>query len=93
MGILPVPAKLFFEDFSNDLLTYEIYNFQEQIGVFEGLENTDESGKHIEFLVEDKPNIQVGNTITTQDKLNKYTVKNIEYDHYDGKPELLKAYY
>ncbi|NCC16569.1 MAG: hypothetical protein EOM28_09500 [Clostridia bacterium] len=93
MGILPIPAKLFFEDFSSDLITYEIFNSQEQTGVFQGIENSDESGRHIGFLVEDKPNIQIGNTITTQDKLNKYTVKNVEYERFAGKPELLKAYY
>lgn len=93
MGMLPIPAKLFFEDAPDELLNYEIFNSHEQIGVFKGLENADELGKYIGFLVEDKPNIQIGNTITTQDKLNKYTVKKIEYDRFNGIPELLKAYY
>lgn len=45
------------------------------------------------FLMSDQPNISVGNTINTSDCLETFKIIQISYDRYNGKPELLKAYY
>ena len=43
--------------------------------------------------MKDHPQISIGNTIATVDGLETFEVRRISYDRYNGKPELLKAYY
>lgn len=92
MGSLPIPATMFFADFSFDLLDYNVLSTSTVVGTYRGLSNSDEHGDYIGFLVNDQPQISVGDRISTTDGLECYTVKKIEFDRYNGKPDLLKAY-
>jgi len=62
------------------------------IGTYRGLTNSDERGRLIHFLMTENPNITIGNILRTADGLESFTVRKVEYDRYNGKPELLKAY-
>lgn len=93
MGNLPVPANIFFADFASDILEYNIMDNNALIATYRGLPNSDEGGDYIGFLMSDQPNISVGNTINTSDCLETFKIIQISYDRYNGKPELLKAYY
>lgn len=93
MGHLPIPAKLFFDDFANDVLKYNVLDNKVVLGTYQGLSNSDEDGKYIGFLMSDNPLISVGNVLCTADGLQKYRVRQISYDRYNGEPELFKAYY
>lgn len=93
MGHLPIPAKMLFNDFANEVLEYNVLDNGAVIGTYRGLSNSDEDGKYIGFLADDNPVIVVNNVICTTDGLEKYQVRQIAYDRYNGKPELLKAYY
>lgn len=93
MANLPVSAQTFFNDFKFDVLEYTIKDIDTIIGTYRGLTNSDETGDYIGFLMNDSPNISIGNVISTFDGLESFTVIKITYDRYNGKPELLKAYY
>ncbi|MFR3250568.1 MAG: hypothetical protein ACLTQL_05625 [Eisenbergiella sp.] len=93
MGHLPVPASVFFNDFSADVLEYHVLENGNIIGSYSGLSNSDEDGEYIGFLVADNPHLSVGNVLQTSDMLESYLVRHISYDRYEGTPELLKAYY
>lgn len=93
MGVLPVPAKMFFRDFSNDVLDYNVLADNVITGTYRGLSNSDEDGNYIGFLMSDQPKISVGNIICTTDGLENFTIREISYDRYNGKAELFKAYY
>lgn len=93
MGTLPIPAAIFFDDFASDVLEYNVLDQDTLVGTYHGLPNSDENGNYIGFLVSDQPKIIVGNTLRTVDGLDSYDVLQISYDRYEGKPELLKAYY
>ncbi len=89
MASLPVPAKTFFNDFVFDLLNYGIERNSIIIATLQGLANKDEDGKHIAFLL--PCDVQVGDVLINGSR--RFAVKNIEFDLYNGRPELLKAYY
>lgn len=89
MGILPIPAKVFFDDFSFDALEYVITRNSSIIGTFSGLINKDEDGNYIGFLSD--CNIQSGDILSSGNKT--YIISNIDFDYYNNKPEMLKAYY
>ena len=93
MGHLPIPADMYFQDFAFDVLEYSVSDGGSVVGTYRGLSNTDETGDYIGFLVKDQPQISVGSTLSTIDGLEKYQVRQIAYDRYNGQPELLKAYY
>lgn len=93
MGFLPIPAGMFFEDFEQDVLEYNILDHDALISTYRGLSNSDEGGNYIGFLMSDQPQISIGNIIRTADGLESYKVSQISYDRYEGKAELLKAYY
>lgn len=93
MGHLPVPASMFFDDFYDDVLEYQVLENGKVIGTYSGLSNSDEDGDYSGFLVEDDPKINVGNILQTSDMLESYLIQRISYDRYNGKPELFKAYY
>lgn len=93
MGFLPIPADMFFEDFKHDVIEYNILDHDAVISTYRGLANSDESGDYIGFLMNDQPQISIGNIIRTTDGLKSYKVSQIDYDRYEGKAELLKAYY
>lgn len=93
MGILPIPAAMFFSDFSSDLLVYSVFHDSECIGSYKGLSNSDESGNYIGFLVSDNPEISVNDILRTPDGLESFTAKKISYDRYNRKAELMKVYY
>ena len=93
MGHLPVPASVFFDDFSDDVLEYFVLENDKVIGSYSGLSNSDEEGEYIGFLVTDNLQLNIGNVLQTSDMLESYLVRCISYDRYEGKPALLKAYY
>lgn len=93
MGVLPIPAKMFFHDFANDVLDYNVLVDNIITGTYHGLSNSDEDGNYIGFLMSDQPKMSVGNIICTTDGLESFTIRKISYDRYNGKAELFKAYY
>jgi len=93
MGQMPIPAAIFFDDFSSDVLEYNVLDNNAVTGTYRGLSNSDEDGDYIGFLMADKPEISAGNTLQTVDGLENYLVRRIMYDRYNGVPELLKAYF
>lgn len=46
MGHLPVPASVFFNDFSADVLEYHVLENGNIIGSYSGLSNSDEDGEY-----------------------------------------------
>lgn len=93
MGYLPIPADMYFEDFAMAVLEYNVLDNNNVIGTYQGLSNSDEDGTYIGFKMSDQPQISVGNTLCTVDGLKKYQIIKVSYDRYEGKPELLKAYF
>ncbi len=93
MGSLPIPAAMFFDDFASETLKYNVLDNDTVIGTYTGLPNSDEGGTYIGFLVSDQPNISSGNILCSADGIEKFHIHQISYDRYNGKPELLKAYY
>lgn len=89
MASLPIPAKKYFNDFSFDLVNYTVNRDSKVIGIFNGLTNTDENGQHISFLMD--ATINVGDVLTSTNK--SYVIKSVEYDTYQGNPDLIKAYF
>ena len=89
MSELPIPAKQYFNDFSFDLIEYEVKRKNEIIGSCKGLTSGDEKGRHIAFLMD--ASILPGDVLITSNKT--FVIHRIDYDHYNGSPELLKAYY
>ena len=93
MGCLPIPVDMYFEDFAMDVLEYNVLNNNNVTATYQALSNIDEDGPYIGFKMSDQPQISVGNTLCTTDGLEKYQIIKVSYDLYEGKPELLKAYY
>lgn len=93
MGELPIPAALFFDDFESEILEYNVLENNALIGTYRGLSNSDEEGNYIAFLMSEHPKISIGNTLRTIDGLETFEIYKISYDRYEGKPELIKAYY
>lgn len=93
MGYLPIPVDMYFKDFAMEVLEYNVLNNNNVIGTYKGLSNSDEDGTYIGFKMSDQPQISVGNTLCTVDGLEEYQIIKVSYDRYEGKPELLKAYY
>ena len=89
MGTLLIPAKVYFDDFSFDLLEYQVHRNSQNIGTYSGLINKDELGNHIAFLLE--CDIKPNDILSCNNKT--YIVSDIDYDYYDGNPEILKAYF
>ena len=92
MGNLPVPASTYFNDFSFDVLEYNVLRNNSVVGTYRGLLNSDDEN-YISFLMSDQPQISIGDTISTTDGLETFKVRQISYDRYNGKPELLNAHY
>ncbi len=93
MANLPIPAHIFFDDFAFDAVDYIIKDGNSIIGTYRGLSNSDEIGNYICFLLSDSPNISVGNVICTPDFCDCFTITKTSFDHYNGNPEIIKAYY
>ncbi|MEA0555600.1 hypothetical protein U1P98_12820 [Lysinibacillus irui] len=89
MAALPIPANQYFNDFSFDLIEYEVKRKNVIVGNFKGLLNKDENGRHIAFLMD--ASILPGDVLTASHQ--SFVIRSIEHDHYNGTPELLKAYY
>lgn len=89
MATLPIPAKMFFDDFSFDLVTYQIERNSKAVTSTKGLANKDEHGKHIYFLI--GTDVQIGDTLRSNNE--SFVVGRIDYDTYNGTPEMIKAYY
>lgn len=83
---LPISAKQFFCDFSSDIISFEVMRTGEWS---DGLHNEDECGKYIAFL--HGCNIRVGDVVASDNK--RYVISNIQIETYNGKPEMLKAFY
>ncbi|WP_338754240.1 hypothetical protein [Bacillus sp. FJAT-52991] len=90
MASLPIPAKIYFNDFSFDLVTYSIKRNSEVIASAQGLSNKDEDGTHIGFLID--TDIKVGDVLISPYN-ESFVVSRIGYDTYNGNPEMIKAYY
>lgn len=93
MGHLPIPAIMFFKDFASEVFDYNVLDNGIITNTYRGMQNSDEDGNYIGFLMSDKPQIFIGNTICTTDGLESFNIRQISYDRYNGNPELLKAYY
>lgn len=89
MGLLPVPGKIYLNDFPDKTL-YTITRNNVIVGKSDGLTNRDEDGKHIAFLF--GTDIQIGDVISA-DYIKPVTVNLTGIDTYNGKPEIIKAYY
>ncbi|WP_113673724.1 hypothetical protein [Vallitalea guaymasensis] len=89
MAFLPIPAKDYFNDFSIAIEDYEIIRNSVSVESYQGIFNDDEFGEHIAFLM--GATIEIGDVLVTPTK--SYIVKSIDYDSYNGKPELIKAYF
>ncbi len=89
MAHIPVPASTYFNDFSFELIEYTVKRNSCVIGSFQGLSNKDESGQHIAFLMDAA--IKEGDILISGNK--SYVVKSVDYDTYNGNPELIKAYF
>lgn len=89
MGILLIPAKMYFDDFAMELISYSVKRNSEIIGNFNGLDSKEHDGKYIAFLTD--ASIQTGDVLTGLNKT--YIVKHVEYDYYNGVAEMIKAYY
>ena len=88
MADLPVPAEVFFSDFSFDLVEYQIERSGEIISSAKGLLNKDEDGRHIAFMY--GTDVRVGDVLLCNKPIK---VKNVCVDTFEGNPELLKAYF
>lgn len=91
MGTLPIPASMFFEDFENEILEYEVLNSNAVIGTYRGL--PDNKQRLIRFLLSDNPQITIGYTVRTSDGLESFQITEISYERYKGRPEILNAHY
>jgi diaminopimelate decarboxylase len=89
MAVLPIPGKIYINDFPDKAL-YVIKRNSVVIGEFQGLINTDENGNHVAFLY--GTTVQSGDIITA-DYFTPVTVVSTDIDTYNGKPEIIKAYY
>ena len=92
MSSLPIPAAMFFSDFASSLLDYNVLSGGAVTGTYRGLSNSDEHGDYVGFLMDDQPQISAGDKLRTTDGLECHTVRKIEVDRYNGKPDLFKAY-
>lgn len=90
---LPVSAEMYFDDFSFAIMEYNVIAQDSVVATYRGLPNSDEDGDCISFLMSDHPQIAVGYTICTSDGLKSFNITRIAYGYYDGRPELLNAYY
>lgn len=89
MASLPIPAKIYFSDFSFDLIDYEVNRNLNEIGNFKGLKSKDENGRYIGFLID--ADIQINDVLKAMNET--FIIRNVSYDHYNGIPEMIKAYY
>ena len=89
MGALPVPVDMFFNDFAFDLLDYDVKRNGEIIATIKGLKNSDEDGDYIAFKME--CDIKFGDALICGSR--RHIIKLVDYDHYNGKPAMQKAYY
>lgn len=90
MASLPIPAKMYFNDFSFDLVTYSIKRDSKIIASAQGLSNRGSSGPYISFLID--TDIEVNDVLITAYDEN-FIVTCVSYDTYNGEKELIKAYY
>ncbi|MFC9540766.1 hypothetical protein ACFTQ7_12870 [Lysinibacillus sp. NPDC056959] len=87
MASLPIPAKMFF---SFDLVTYSIKRDSKIIASAQDPPNRGSSGAYISFLI--GTDIDINDVLITADDEN-FNVTRVSYDTYNGKQELIKAYY
>lgn len=89
MASLPIPAKDFFRDFDFDLLDYKVLRASQRVAELKGMLNKDDDGQHIAFLL--GFDILPGDILAHGPKT--YTIKSVDFDTYNGNPEMIKAYY
>ena len=89
MGFMPVPADDYFSDFAMDVLEYSVFRDGKQFATYDGLTNKDKNGKYIGFKM--ACDIRIGDVLE-QDG-DRYAITAIRHDHYNGEPEMIKAYY
>lgn len=89
MGILPIPAKMYFDDFSFDLINYSLIRNSQTITNLNGMIDSDEDGKHIKFLI--GSDIKINDVLSSGNK--SYIVSSIDFDTFNGNVEIIKAYY
>ena len=89
MSVLPIPAEIYFSDFSFDLIEYEIVRNNTHLTTAKGLSNFDKKGKYISFLI--GLDLQVGDILVT--KNYNVVIKSLDYDSYQGKEQIVNAYY
>ena len=89
MADLPVPAKIFFRDFSMDVSDYSVSRRGSPVGVFPGMPNTESGKDYIAFLY--GCDVRAGDLLTRGEDV--YSVIEVETDTYRGEPSMVKAFY
>jgi hypothetical protein len=88
MGVLPIPAKQYFADFSFDLMEYQVIRKGELVATIKGLSNSSHGQQFVSFLY--GVDVQVGDIL--QAGTNVAVVSQIDYDTYGGQKQLVNAY-
>lgn len=89
MGILPVPAKVFFFDFSFNLVEYQIKRNNQVVSVSKGLKNKSHGKHYVSFLID--TDVKVGDILESDDET--FFVSEILYDAYNGEKQIINAVY
>ncbi|EPY07450.1 hypothetical protein PAALTS15_10005 [Paenibacillus alvei TS-15] len=89
MATLPVPARIFFNDFAFELVDYSVKRNSEVVSSASGLPSDENGRRYIAFLMD--ASIICGDILTSDS--GSFEVTEIAYDSYNGKPDMIKAYY
>ena len=89
MAELPVPAKVFFHDFSMDVSDYSVSRFGSPVGAFPGMPNEEGRRRYIAFLY--GCDVRAGDLLVCGE--DEYHVTKVETDTYRGEPSMVKAFY
>lgn len=89
MSQIPVPADIYFQDFSFDLEEFTVKRGSVIVGSYKGLTNSDRTGKYVSFPI--SADIRIGDLLCSS--CNNHSVKSIDYGTYNGNRELINAYY
>lgn len=88
MSNLPISPDIYFEDFSFDLTTYNLFRSNTLLQQISGLLNNENNKDYIHFKL--TANVLPGDVLEIDG--THYLVTDIQYDYYQGKKALLKAY-
>jgi hypothetical protein len=89
MANLPVSGKEYFKDFDFDLVQYEIERDGQIIASLNGLPNAENGISYIHFPY--GSDVQKGDVLINNHL--KIIIESVDIDTYQGKSELLKAFF